>query len=150
MLAESCNDSAEGHIDLLARAERPVHLCAMNTFSLQPALRLASQASLALATLSLLSACGPPQTPQQRAAYQACRNQAEQQFSIQNRSSLFQSDSSLTPYTAQSANFAPTQNLANQFAHRQMVQACLRGATGPAPVAPQGGSGQGAPTSPGN
>ncbi|MGH7107165.1 MAG: hypothetical protein ACREF0_09920 [Acetobacteraceae bacterium] len=112
----------------------------MNTFSLQPALRLASQASLALAMLSLLSSCGPPETPQQRSADQACRDQAEQQYTIQDRSSLFQTDSSLTPYAGPSANFAPTQNLANQFAHRQMVQACLRGATGPAPVAPQGTS----------
>ncbi len=116
----------------------------MNRFSLQPTLRLASQALLALAILSLLFACGPPETPQQRSAYQACRNQAEQQYSIQDRSSLFQTDSSLTPYAGPSANFAPTQNLANQFAHREMVQACLRGATGPAPVAPQGAS-QGAP-----
>ncbi|MGH7066430.1 MAG: hypothetical protein ACREEU_01470 [Acetobacteraceae bacterium] len=129
----------------------------MNAFSLQPALRRAWLAPFALATLSLLSACGPPETPQERAAYQACRSQAEQQFSIQNRSSLFQTDSSLTPYTGQSANFATTQNLANQFTHRQMVQACLRGATGPAPVAPQVAPAappqvvpEGGPASPGN
>lgn len=86
--------------------------------------------------LLMIGCTAAPETPQQQSAYAACRAQAEQQFNIQNRSSLFQTDNSLTPYTGQSAYLAPTQNLANQFAHRQMVQACLRGATGPAPVAP--------------
>ncbi len=91
-----------------------------------------------LGALGLLFAgCAASQeTPQQRAAYDACRAQAEQQFTIQNRASLYQTDTSLTPYTGQGAYIAPTQSLADQFAHRQMVQDCLRGATGPAPVAP--------------
>lgn len=90
----------------------------------------------ALGLLLIGCAASPQPTPQQRAAIDACRSQAEQQFNIQNRASLFQTDTSLTPYTGQGPFIAPTQNLANQFAHRQMVQACLRGATGPAPAAP--------------
>lgn len=86
--------------------------------------------------LLLIGCTAAPETPQQQSAREACRAQAERQFNIQNRSSLYQTDNSLTPYTGQSAYLAPTQSLANQFAHRQMVQACLRGATGPAPVAP--------------
>jgi len=103
-------------------------------------LSLACPCAALLATLSLLAACmsSPPETPQQRAAYDACRSQAEQQFAIQDRSSLYQPGStSLSPYSGQSPVLNSTQDLANQYAHHEMVKACLRGATGPAPIAPQ-------------
>lgn len=109
----------------------------MIDLSLQPPRRPGLSALLLGGLGLLLVGCAStPQTPQQQSAYAACLRQAEQQFDIQDRSSLYQTDTSLTPYTGQSAYLAPTQNLANQFAHRQMVQACLRGATGPAPVVP--------------
>ncbi|MDA8051084.1 MAG: hypothetical protein M0002_13965 [Rhodospirillales bacterium] len=90
-----------------------------------------------LGVAGLVAGCaGPPETAQQRAAYAACRREAEQQFAIQDRASLYQPDNSLTPYAGGSPALATTTTLANRFAYRQMLDACLRGATGPAPVAP--------------
>lgn len=86
----------------------------------------------------LVGCASQAQTPQQKAALAACRAQAEQQFTIQNRPSLFQPDNSLTPFAASSQQLGQTRSLVDQFSHGQMVQACLRGATGPAPVAPSG------------
>lgn len=90
-----------------------------------------------IGAIVLLAGCADQtQTAQQKAALAACRAQAEQQFTIQNRPSLFQPDSSLTPFAASSQQLGQTRNLVDQFSHGQMVQDCLRGATGPAPVAP--------------
>jgi len=115
-----------------------VHHDAMIGLPLQPPGRSPAFSPLLFGSLGLLllGCTTSQQTPQQRAAYAACRSQAEQQFNIQNRASLYQTDSSLTPYAGPSSYLAPTQSLADQFSHRQMVQDCLRGATGPAPVAP--------------
>ncbi|HUC18741.1 MAG TPA: hypothetical protein VMA37_13745 [Acetobacteraceae bacterium] len=90
----------------------------------------------------------PPPTPQQQAAIAACRSQAEQQFLIQNRSSLYQPDSSLTPYASTTPQFAQVQSLADQYSHRQMVQDCLRGASGPSPIAPAPARASAAPPPP--
>jgi hypothetical protein len=91
-----------------------------------------------LATLGLvgvLGACAQPQpTPQQRASVAACRDQAEQEFLLRNRSGLYQPDNSLTPYAVTAPQAAAIQGLANQYDHRQMVEDCLRGASGPAPI----------------
>ncbi|HTU55907.1 MAG TPA: hypothetical protein VMF62_18235 [Acetobacteraceae bacterium] len=86
----------------------------------------------------LLAACAvpAPQTPQEQAATAACRAQAEQQFLIQNRSGLYQPDTSLTPYATTTPQAAQMQSLADQYTHHQMVEDCLRGASGPAPIAP--------------
>ncbi|MGH8161532.1 MAG: hypothetical protein ACRESR_05190, partial [Gammaproteobacteria bacterium] len=76
----------------------------------------------------------PQPTPQQKAALAACRGQANQEFAIRNRSSLYQPNTSLSPYAAASPDLQRTRKLADQYSHHQMVQACLRGANGPAPV----------------
>jgi hypothetical protein len=88
--------------------------------------------------LAVLAGCEtpPPPTPQQRSAIEACRSQAEQQFLIQNRAGLYQPNTSLTPYASGTPTFQQVQSLADQYDHRQMVQDCLQGASGPAPVAP--------------
>jgi hypothetical protein len=87
--------------------------------------------------LGLLGACaGPPETPQQKASVAACRDQAEQEFLLRNRSGLYQTDNSLTPYAGAAPQAAAIQDLANQYDHRRMVEDCLRGASGPAPVGP--------------
>ena len=93
---------------------------------------------LPLLAACLLAGCTPPvpPTPQQQSAMAACQAQAEQQFLIQNRSSLYQPDTSLTPYATTTPQAAQIQSLADQYTHQQMVQDCLRGASGPAPVAP--------------
>ena len=88
--------------------------------------------------LALLAGCQtpPPPTPSQQAAIAACRSQAEQQFLIQNRAGLYQPNTSLTPYASGTPTFQQVQSLADQYDHRQMVQDCLQGGSGPAPVAP--------------
>jgi hypothetical protein len=91
------------------------------------------------AVLWMLAGCTkppPPPTAQESAAIAACRSQAEQEFLLRNRSSLYQANSSLTPYAGVSPQPAAIQSLADQYSHRQMVQDCLRGASGPTPVAP--------------
>ena len=66
----------------------------------------------------------------------ACQAQAEQQFLIQNRASLYQPDTSFTPYATTTPQAAQVQSLADQYTHQRMVEDCLRGASGPAPIAP--------------
>jgi len=104
----------------------------------------------AVLVVSALAGCEtlPTPTPQQQAAIAACRSQAEQQFLIQNRSGLYQPDSSLTPYASTTPQFAQVQSLADQYSHRQMVQDCLRGASGPAPIAPARSRASAAPPPP--
>ncbi|HWA79258.1 MAG TPA: hypothetical protein VG848_03005, partial [Acetobacteraceae bacterium] len=76
--------------------------------------RRALGALLALSALAGCEAPPPPPTPQQQAAIAACRSQAEQQFLIQNRSGLYQPDTSLTPYASTTPQFAQVQSLADQ------------------------------------
>ncbi len=88
--------------------------------------------------LPMLAGCEtpPPPTPQQQAAITACRGQAEQQFLIQNRAGLYQPNTSLTPYASGTPTFQQVQGLADQYSHQRMVQDCLRGGSGPAPIGP--------------
>lgn len=88
-----------------------------------------------LLAVGLLGACSTaPESPQQRAAVAACRSQADQEFAIRHRTSLYQPNTSLSPYAAASPYLDQTRELADQYSHHRMVQACLRGASGPAPV----------------
>ncbi len=97
----------------------------------------ACRMSLVVGLFACAGCAASPQTPQQRAAVAACRAQAEQQFLIQNRSGLYQPDTSLTPYAAGTPTYQQVQGLADQYSHQQMVQACLRGASGPEPIGPK-------------
>ena len=118
----------------LARPAPAGHVRAMNRNSSL----VRSGIFVLMGVVPVLAGCAAPspQTPQQQEAVAACRSQADQQFLIQNRAGLYQPNDSLTPYASGTPTYQQIQGLADQYTHNQMVQDCLRGASGPAPVGP--------------
>jgi len=95
----------------------------MTRHSLRTALRLG-------APLLLLAACAEaPQTAQQRASQElvnACRQRADQIFVSQNRGVQYETNNSLTPYSAGPSTGVPGQGLPSRYARDQLVDDCVR------------------------
>lgn len=90
---------------------------------------LVSRVLGALAVLLPLGACSTGserQTPDQ-ATLQACRARAEQIYVMQNRSTLYQPDTSGAPYAASGVAGITNAGLSARYGYDQTVDDCIRG-----------------------
>jgi hypothetical protein len=82
----------------------------------------------ALATLPL-AGCGAfpgPQAPQDRETLQDCRADAERVYAAQNRYQLSEQNNRDTPFSGNGQPATPSDGLADQYAHANRVDDCVR------------------------
>jgi hypothetical protein len=91
-----------------------------------------SLARAACALLLLLCAgiggCGfsPPLSPADRATLDTCRGNADRVYNAQNRAQLSQRDSRDSPFSGSGQAGSPSDGLADQYSHENMVDDCVR------------------------
>jgi hypothetical protein len=76
-----------------------------------------------------LAGCGAfpgPQAPQDRETLQACRADADRVYAAQNRYQLSEQNSRDTPFSGSGQPVTPSDGLADQYAHANKVDDCVR------------------------
>ncbi len=83
---------------------------------------------LGLLLLAPLAGCGfpPAESPSERAASDACREDANRTFNAQNRALLSERASPDTPFSGSSLPPLPSDGLSDQYGYDQMVDTCLK------------------------
>jgi hypothetical protein len=83
-----------------------------------------------LPLLCCLAAAGcsfpPPLSPNDREALDSCRSEADRIYNVQNRYQLSERDSRDSPFSAGTQVPQPSDGLADQYSHDEMVSDCLR------------------------
>jgi hypothetical protein len=89
-----------------------------------------SRAALCLCALALcgLSGCGfpAPQSGEERAAQDDCREEANRQYNAQHRDALSERDGSDTPFSGATPPPLPSDGLSDRYAFDQSVDTCLK------------------------
>lgn len=71
-----------------------------------------------------------PQSPEQRAALEGCRADADRVYNVQNRYQLSERDSRDTPFSGSGQPTSPSDGLADEYSHENRVDACLHNGGG--------------------
>ncbi|MGH7152384.1 MAG: hypothetical protein ACREF3_00540 [Acetobacteraceae bacterium] len=83
-----------------------------------------------LLPILLLAACAGGATQQQsvtdRATYDACRNQANLAYNLQNRDKVYRIYDTSSPQSGIGLTQSPTQSLSDSYAQQRLVQDCIR------------------------
>lgn len=82
-----------------------------------------------LGAIAALAGCAPT-PPEKAAALSACRAQADRVYNAQNRYQLSERDSTGSPFSGTGSTQSQTNQLADQYSHRQAVDDCVRQETG--------------------
>jgi hypothetical protein len=76
----------------------------------------------------MLQACGfpGPASPAERASLESCRTDADRIYNAQNRYQLSERSSTDSPFSGGSQPATPSDGLADQYGHEQMIADCMK------------------------